>query len=248
MSYVYFIFDQQSAEPTQLPHFDSHVDSCYVHSDHPGHDDLLLLKRHCAISQSSSGQGSAMSYPMKLDVKSYTTSKKPVSFDRVEFLRFVLCTVLTAPPNYYWQGWLERTWPGYEVSAMLLPSKDDLELAERGWSDNVAEKEKEKQLTKLKFSKKNTMIKWFVDCITLGAVFNTVAFLLIIGVLKGTDMATIRHKIRDETIPIIVVGYRVWPIASIINFTFIRWERRIVLFSCIGFFWGIYMSLISAHL
>lgn len=77
---------------------------------------------------------------------------------------------------------------------------------------------------------------------------NTTAFLLIIGVLKGYDSATITKNIREQTIPIIVTGYRVWPIASIISFTFIPWERRIVFFSCVGLFWGIYMSIISARL
>jgi hypothetical protein len=175
-------------------------------------------------------------------------SKQPVNFDFVEFLRFVLCAALTTPPNYYWQGWLERKWPGYEPSATPWPPKDDIELAEKGQSDKVAEKEKEQRPTKPKLNKKNTLIKWFVDCITVGALVNTVAFLLIISVLKGMDMATVREKIRDETIPIIVAGYRVWPIASIIGFTVVQWERRIVFFSCIGLFWGVYMSLISARL
>jgi hypothetical protein len=77
---------------------------------------------------------------------------------------------------------------------------------------------------------------------------NTAAFLLIISVLKGMDVTTIRQRLRDETFPIIFTGYRVWPIASIISFTFFTWERRIVFFSCVGFFWGIYKSLISARL
>jgi hypothetical protein len=121
-------------------------------------------------------------------------------------------------------------------------------LGEKGQSDKVAEKEKEQQPIKPRLNRKNTFTKWFIDSITLGAIFNTMAFLFIIGVLKGLDMATIRQNIRDETIPIMVTGYRIWPIASIIGLTFIPWERRIVFFSCIGFFWGIYMSLISARL
>ena len=117
-------------------------------------------------------------------------------------------------------------------------------MAEKG--DRVAEKAREQ--SKPKLNKKNTLIKWFVDCITVGAIMNTTAFLLIIGLLKGYDLAIIRKNIREQTIPIIVTGYRVWPIASIISFTFIPWERRIVFFSCVGLFWGIYMSIISARL
>jgi hypothetical protein len=48
------------------------------------------------------------------------------------------------------------------------------------------------------------------------------------GVLKDMDSAMIQQKIRNETIPIIIADYRVWPIASIIGFTLFPWERRIV--------------------
>lgn len=46
--------------------------------------------------------------------------------------------------------------------------------------------------------------------------------------------------------PIIVAGYKMWPIASIISFTFIPVRRRIVFLSFVGLLWGIYMSLVAA--
>lgn len=52
---------------------------------------------------------------------------------------------------------------------------------------------------------------------------------------------------RQETIPIIVAGYKIWPIASIISFSFIPVERRIVFLSAVGLCWGIYMSLVAAR-
>jgi hypothetical protein len=51
----------------------------------------------------------------------------------------------------------------------------------------------------------------------------------------------------QETIPIIVAGYKIWPIASIISFSFIPVHRRIVFLSFIGLLWGIYMSLVAAR-
>jgi hypothetical protein len=50
-----------------------------------------------------------------------------------------------------------------------------------------------------------------------------------------------------ETIPIIIAGYKIWPIASIISFSFIPVHRRIVFLSFIGLLWGIYMSLVAAR-
>ena len=50
-----------------------------------------------------------------------------------------------------------------------------------------------------------------------------------------------------ETVPVIVNGYKIWPIASIISFSFIPVERRIVFLSFIGLCWGVYMSLVAAR-
>lgn len=45
-----------------------------------------------------------------------------------------------------------------------------------------------------------------------------------------------------------VAGYKVWPIASIVSFSFVPVEKRLVFLSFIGFLWGIYMSLAAARI
>ena len=47
--------------------------------------------------------------------------------------------------------------------------------------------------------------------------------------------------------PIIVAGYKMWPIASVVNFTLIPVERRIVFLSAVGWVWGVYLSLVAAR-
>ncbi len=44
-----------------------------------------------------------------------------------------------------------------------------------------------------------------------------------------------------------VAGYKVWPIASIISFTCVPVERRIVFASFVGLLWGVYISLLAAR-
>jgi hypothetical protein len=95
---------------------------------------------------------------------------------------------------------------------------------------------------------RNTLVKWFVDCITLGALFNTTAFLVIMGALKGQSWEHIRSNMRNETLTIIVNGYKVWPLASIISFSLIPVERRILFFSFVGLCWNVYMTLVAARL
>lgn len=37
---------------------------------------------------------------------------QPLRFNWAEFLRFVVATTLLNPPCFYWQFWMENTWPG----------------------------------------------------------------------------------------------------------------------------------------
>ncbi|KAI0976109.1 hypothetical protein F4678DRAFT_214318 [Xylaria arbuscula] len=171
--------------------------------------------------------------------------ERPFAFDIGMFLRFVAVTFLTAPPNYMWQQLLERTFPAYERKRPSTPG-----------TGSESPRDLEKQLTdeagagpseaKPKLNLRNTFAKWFIDCITLGAIFNTVAFFLLMGMLKRQPVAVIGHNIRYETIPVIVAGYKIWPFASIISFSFIPVERRIVFLNFIGLLWGIYMSLVAS--
>lgn len=150
-------------------------------------------------------------------------------------------------------------------------------------TDSKDDEEMLQTTPKRKLNIKNTLVKWFIDCITMGALFNTLAFLILMGLLKSQTSAQILKNIRtvsfsaafsilrlsmcstckmrdrnaqsvsmadipQETIPIIVDSYKIWPIASIINFAFIPVEKRIVFLSSVGVLWGIYMSLVAAAL
>ncbi|KAH8167989.1 hypothetical protein CIB48_g216 [Xylaria polymorpha] len=175
--------------------------------------------------------------------------ERPFVFDAGIFLRFVTVTFLTAPPNYLWQQLLERTFPAYERKHKR-PSPGPGSDSPRDLEKQATAEKPEAGAgpgPKPKLNLKNTFAKWFIDCITLGAIFNTVAFFVLMGVLKRQPAAVIAHNVRTETIPVIVAGYKIWPFASIISFSFIPVERRIVFLSFIGLLWGIYMSLVASR-
>jgi hypothetical protein len=68
------------------------------------------------------------------------------------------------------------------------------------------------------------------------------------GALKGQSWDHIRSNMRNETLTIIVNGYKVWPLASIVSFSLIPVERRILFFSFVGLCWNVYMTLVAARL
>ncbi|KAI5464909.1 hypothetical protein BGZ63DRAFT_378978 [Mariannaea sp. PMI_226] len=197
---------------------------------------------------SSTLQAAALSTASNLFAQFYQAhqEKRPPTLDILQLLRFVTLALLTAPPNYQWQQYLERTFPAYPI---VRPKEriDDIEMKPHDDAPELKEGfPPVPGTTEPKFSLKNTLTKWFVDCMTVGAIANTIAFLVLMGILKGQGGSTIWKNIKTETIPIIVAGYKIWPIASIISFTFIPVHRRIVFLSFIGLLWGIYMSLVAA--
>ncbi|KAI1376864.1 hypothetical protein F4677DRAFT_76388 [Hypoxylon crocopeplum] len=165
---------------------------------------------------------------------------RPFVFDIANFLRFVTVTFITAPPNYMWQQLLERSFPAYERTEPT----GDVEKQDGNGEDAGAGGSAEQ---KPKLNLRNTLTKWFIDCITLGAIFNTVAFFILMGILKRQHMDQIGQNIRTETIPVIVAGYKIWPFASIISFSCVPVERRIVFLNFVGLLWGIYMSLVASR-
>ncbi|KAF4554532.1 Mpv17 / PMP22-like protein 2 [Elsinoe fawcettii] len=177
-------------------------------------------------------------------VLGHWSKSEAFTFSFGDFVRFMLLNIIVAPPNFIWQGWLEKTFPARKiVSENRRPSPEQIELGEA----NGFKEKQEEQEVRVDFSWTNTFKKWFVDCITMGAIMNTVAFLIIMGLMKSKTLPEIGQAVRKETIPIIVAGYKIWPIASIISFTFIPVEKRIVFLSFAGFLWGIYMSLVAAR-
>lgn len=103
----------------------------------------------------------------------------------------MLLSVLTCPPNYQWQVLLEKWFPAYaRTSPAAENPKDgrDVEKGVAGQAENAGSK------PKLNF--RNTLIKWFLDCMTVGALVNTVAFLVLMGLMKGQDMGMIGESLK----------------------------------------------------
>lgn len=159
--------------------------------------------------------------------------------------------ICTAPPNYRWQEFLDRhfpprteygeptTLPLHDIHLKRPETEDqDPNAAHPRWWPARFNRRR-RAVGKLNI--RNTLIKWFLDSITLGALGNTCAFLIIFGIFKGQDWSKIKANLQTETFRIIWAGYKVWPIANFVSFSLVPVERRILFFSCVGLVWNIYM-------
>lgn len=145
-------------------------------------------------------------FPMSLFYNinvSYSPYQRQTTFhlDHIQLFRFIVLSLITAPPNYLWQQFLEKSFPAYPSTQKARDVGKDIELkameeAAAGASIGGGSQSQSESSTQPRFSIRNTLTKWFIDCITAGAIMNTVAFLVIMGVLKGQPMAQISSNIK----------------------------------------------------
>ncbi|MCJ1463354.1 hypothetical protein MMC07_001961 [Pseudocyphellaria aurata] len=139
-------------------------------------------------------------------------------------IAILIFTFLSTPPNYLWQEYLERVFPGYTT--------EKLDLDDGGKGINVGKR----------LHKRNTMKKVVLDQ-TLGAVVNVMAFLGGVRLLRGVSLEESLKVVKEQTWPLMMAGYKLWPAVSLINFTLVPVERRTLVGSLVGLGWGVYLAL-----
>lgn len=133
--------------------------------------------------------------------------------DFIQLTRFITYTLITAPPNYIWQQFLEKALPAYPPMHRLHNHGDkDIEL--RAMEESIGEgaESQNEASVQPKFSIRNTLAKWFIDCITAGAIMNTVAFLVVMGILKGQPAIQIASNIKIVSVQ--PLGYSMLQLTS----------------------------------
>ncbi|KAI1617676.1 hypothetical protein EDD37DRAFT_230123 [Exophiala viscosa] len=150
-------------------------------------------------------------------IKAYR-EERPYRVSIRPLLQFVIFTILSCPPNILWQDFLEEKFPGYTYSTTT--------------SERVLDRP-------------NTARKLLFDQ-TLGAFVNTIAFVAGMAAFKGKTAVAVRRDVERDTIPLMINGWKLWPVVALINFVFVPVNRRIIVGSFVGLFWGIYLSLFAA--
>ncbi|CAI6334377.1 unnamed protein product [Periconia digitata] len=170
----------------------------------------------------------------------------PFVFDDGLFFRFAVLSVITTPVNYYWQMWLEKTFPGWKT-APRQPGAASESDAEKGLSFKDDDKKDDSKTVKVR-DWWNIFKKWFADCITLGALLNTAMFLILMGFMEGKSQAQIQTNLQVDMWKIIWDSYKIWPIANFISTTYCPVEKRIVFLSFCGLIWNVYLTLVATEL
>lgn len=111
---------------------------------------------------------------------------------------------------------------------------------------------------------RNTIIKLIIDQ-TIGASGMLILFLSTITILRGGTVEDVVQTVQNvsnpsqpvltyfhsqlsfqEYWPIMLSGLKVWPPVSLLSFTLIPVDKRMLFGSVCGFLWAIYLSLATA--
>lgn len=114
---------------------------------------------------------------------SLTSLQIPFEIDTQALVQFTTCAIITTPLNFIWQNNLEATFPG--TSPQKTAPKHD-EKPERS----------DKEVSKPALNVTNTITKVIIDQ-TIGGTWNTVLFLLTMGLLRGQHHELVITQIRE---------------------------------------------------
>jgi protein Mpv17 len=169
-------------------------------------------------------------------------------------------SVISCPPNYLWQTWLEAAFPGYtdslsanekeklidETAAGRSTATENTGLRNRGEKQAALTKESapNPQKAKKQLSIRNTLTKFLLDQ-SIGAAVNTVMFIMGIAMLRGQSLQYGIEETKTGFWPLVFAGQKLWPLVSIISLTLVPVEQRMVFGSTIGVGWGIFLSLMA---
>lgn len=169
-------------------------------------------------------------------------------------------SVISCPPNYLWQTWLEAAFPGY--SENLTPQEKEKLMDEKVSGRRIAtnntslssrdekkatlasESAPSPQKAKKQLSIRNTIIKFLLDQ-SIGAAVNTIMFIMGIAMLRGYSLQYGWEETKTGFWPLTFAGQKLWPLVSIISLTLVPVEQRMVFGSIVGVGWGIFLSLMA---
>ncbi|KAJ5180030.1 hypothetical protein N7492_003240 [Penicillium capsulatum] len=199
-----------------------------------------------------------------IDQRNNTT---PFMLNALALVQFITYGILIVPVNFYWQRALEARFPGFpsraEVSNLWRGSRSCslssffsfawLRSLFRSVSDSGPAKDrddalphhndKEKWMPRAKRSGLYCFIMKFFFDQTVASIMNIILFVVLINFLKGETLIRSWELVLEDFRPIMIARLKYRPLVSILMYTVIPVDRRVVFGSGCGVIWGIYLSL-----
>ncbi|KAL7655512.1 hypothetical protein ACMYSQ_007458 [Aspergillus niger] len=190
-------------------------------------------------------------------------------------LQFITYGIIIVPPNFIWQRYLERRYPGFlfrgsssSSSSSTTPHSSpptppsthsygkkgaggggglgEIYISIPDPTSNVLLKEKNPNFLPAQRRRRggwyNFLMKFLLDQ-TVGSVLNIVLFIVLINLLKGVGVGDVWGLVCEDFKPIMIARLKYRPVVSLLMYTVVPVDRRVVFGSACGVIWGVYLSL-----
>jgi len=150
---------------------------------------------------------------------------KPISVDVFRVLQFVTWTLLSVPPHFRWQQYLERTFPAYYEGRSFKSEEEGVPV-----------------VVTRKRNFRNIFKKILCDqgC---AAPINCALFLLIMTLLRGGSFQEGIETIHNRFWALKLAGWRIWPLVGLFNYSFVPVDRRVIVSTIVGLCWNVFLAL-----
>ncbi|KAJ5838853.1 uncharacterized protein N7525_004041 [Penicillium rubens] len=184
-------------------------------------------------------------------------SKAPFTLNTPALLQFLGYGLLIVAPNFYWQRALEARYPGFPTRAelsnafsvrslksLLSPPLMALSLFTEDLLPSHKDKEKHVRWAPRAQTSglRSFVMKFFFDQ-TAASIVNLVLFVVLINLLKGETLAKSWDLVLLDFWPLMSARLKYRPVVSVLMYTVIPVDRRVVFGSACGVIWGVYLSL-----
>ncbi|KAL4890730.1 hypothetical protein BDV59DRAFT_90365 [Aspergillus ambiguus] len=173
---------------------------------------------------------------------------KPFTLNTLALLQFVTYAIIIVPVNFAWQKYVETTFPGFPTWRNRSSSGGGGGGSAAVSPDGLLPRKEKPALLRPRrrpSGLRNFAVKFFLDQ-TVGSVMNIVLFVVLINLLKGMNWARVYSLVCEDFGPIMIARLKYRPVVSVLMYTVVPVDRRVVFGSACGVIWGVYLSLYAA--
>ncbi|KAI0129150.1 hypothetical protein BJ170DRAFT_624197 [Xylariales sp. AK1849] len=165
---------------------------------------------------------------------------QPLDIQRLfEFATFGFCGALI---GYIWHHILEHHFPTHTVPRISHPPV--IAPGEKDKDATALPPSADQNATATSISWRNILAKLVADQ-TIGLCIMISTFLIITNVARVPHVADVVGIIQQKLWRLLLAAWHLWPIVAVCNFLWVPVRWRVIVSSCVGFLWNIFLSLVS---
>ncbi|KAK6077929.1 Mpv17/PMP22 family protein [Seiridium cupressi] len=183
----------------------------------------------------------------QLAVQWNATDPQPLDLQRI--LEFAIFGFIGAHIGYIWHHFLEHQFPTHTIPhvgqpPVIAPGEKDKDASAPLPPPAASTADQGSGGGATKVSWKNVMAKVIADQ-TVGLCVMITTFLIITNIARVPHLVDVFQVVEEKLWRLVRAGWNIWPIVAMCNFLWVPVRWRVLVSSCVGFLWNIFLSLVS---